>query len=373
MRRSNPLLRCGDCFAAARLAMTGGLTLHNLCLTEMHPLSRRRVCGIMAIAVVKTMVRKRRLVWSFEEALVHLQSDAALGTEALWALSGATRTQAREFARVWDTLPVERRRRAAEQMVELAEQNIEVDFNILFRHLLDDPDAHVRVNGIEGLWEDEDTALIKPFLALLRQDPDARVRAAAADAVGRFLLLAEYGRVTNTTPDLLGKTLLAIIRDLDEDLTVRCRALEALAYWSDEEVRQVIAAAYDDTTPQMRASAIAAMGHSADRYWCDIVARELQSPDPRMRFEAARATGELENRAAAEALVRLLADPDREVQGAAITALGQVGGKLAKRALQRAATSDDEFLSTLAADALQELEFNEESEFLLFDIPLDKT
>lgn len=317
------------------------------------------------------MVR-RKIVWNFEQALTHLQEDESLGTEVLWALSGASRAQASEFARVWDTLPVERRRRTSQQMVELAEQNFEVDFNALFRHLLSDPDAQVRVNGIEGLWEDEDAALVKPFLALLRQDPDASVRAAAADAVGRFLLLAEYGRLTSTSADTLGEILLAIIRNLDEDLTVRCRALEALAYWSDDVVRRVIAAAYDADEPQMRASAIAAMGRSADHYWRDIVAQELQSPDPRMRFEAARATGELENRAATTALIRLLDDPDREVQGAAITALGQVGGKLAKRALQRAADSDDEFLSALASDALQELEFNEDSEFLLLDIPLDE-
>ncbi|MCX7838371.1 MAG: HEAT repeat domain-containing protein [Anaerolineae bacterium] len=317
------------------------------------------------------MVRQR-IVWNFEQALAHLQDDDSLRAEVLWALSGASRAQASEFARVWDTLPVEQRRRAAQQMVELAEQHFEVDFNALFRHLLNDPDAQVRVNGIEGLWEDEDAALVKPFLALLRQDPDASVRAAAADAVGRFLLLAEYGRLTSTSADTLGETLLAIIRNLDEDLTVRCRALEAVAYWSDEVVRQVIATAYDDAAPQMRASAIAAMGRSADHYWRDIVARELESPDPRMRFEAARATGELENRAATATLVQLLDDPDREVQGAAITALGQVGGKLAKRALQRAAASEDEFLSALASDALQELEFNEESEFLLLDIPLDE-
>jgi len=327
-------------------------------------------CGIMSTGVDSPMVR-RRIVWNFNQALDHLQGNETLLTEALWALSGASKAQASEFARVWDTLPVERRRRASQQMVELAEQNFEVDFNALFRHLLNDPDAQVRANGIEGLWEDEDAALVKPFVALLRQDPDASVRAAAADAVGRFLLLAEYGRLSSTTPETLGKILLAIVRDLNEDIIVRCRALEALAYWSDEVVRQVIAEAYNDTL--MRASAVAAMGRSADRYWCETVARELQSPDPRMRFEAARATGELENRAATEALVRLLDDPDREVQGAAITALGQVGGKLAKRALQRAADSEDEFLSTLAADALQELEFNEDSEFLLFDIPLDNT
>lgn len=315
---------------------------------------------------------RRRIVWNFEEALTHLREDEVLGIEVLWALSGANKTQALEFAHVWDTLPVERRRQTAQRMVELAEQNFEVDFNALFRHLLQDPDAQVRANGIEGLWEDEDAALVKPFLALLRQDPDANVRAAAADAVGRFLLLAEYGRLASISADTLGEILLAIIRNLNEDLTVRCRALEALAYWSNDVVRQVIAAAYEDATPLMRASAIAAMGRSADPYWCDTVARELESSDPRMRFEAARATGELENRAATPALIKLLNDPDREVQGAAITALGQVGGKLARRALQRAAASDDEFVSALATDALQELEFNEDSEFLLLNIPLDE-
>jgi len=40
LRRSNPLLRCGDCFAAARLAMTGGLTLHKPCLAPS-PLGRK--------------------------------------------------------------------------------------------------------------------------------------------------------------------------------------------------------------------------------------------------------------------------------------------------------------------------------------------
>jgi len=314
------------------------------------------------------MARRKRAVVNFQDALTHLQADRTLLPSALSALSGADKDQATGFARVWNRLPVERRRRAAQELIDLAEKNVELDFNALFRHLLDDPDARVRANGIEGLWEDEDGALVKSFLAFLRDDPDAGVRAVAADAVGRFLLLAEYGRLANPSAETLGEVLLATARDLGEDLDVRCHAVEALGYWSDEIVRSMIAAAYDDAAPELRASAIAAMGHSADKYWRETVANELQSPDARTRFHAARAIGELEHRDATEALIELLDDPDREVQGAAITALGQVGGKLAQRALAHAAESDDEVLSALADDALQELEFNDNSEFLLFDL-----
>ena len=330
-------------------------------------------CGIMRAEMNRTMTRHKRVVWNFKDALKHLQNDSAsLSAEALSALSNPDKTQIAAFARTWGSLPVERRRRATRRMVELAEQNIELDFNALFRHLLGDDDASVRAHSIDGLWEDEDPALVKPFAAFLRDDPGADARAAAADALGRFLLLAEYGRLTNGQAELIGETLLAATRNLGEDLVVRCRAVEALGYWSDEVVREVITAAYDDDAPEMRTSAIAAMGRSADKYWRETAANELQSPDARMRFEAARATGELKNRDATEALIELLDDPDREVQSAAITALGQVGGKLAKRALTEAAESDDEMLSALADEALQELEFGDNSEFLLFDMTTDE-
>lgn len=320
------------------------------------------------------MAPRKRVVWTFADAVKQLRDDhAALSAEALGALSNTDKVQNAAFARTWHTLPVGRRRQTAAMLVELAEQNIELDYNALFRHLLGDDDASVRANGIEGLWEDEDPALAKRFAEFLRDDPDAGVRAVAADALGRFVLLAEYRRLADSQAEVITRALLTTTRDLDEDLTVRCRAVEALGYWSDDTMRQVIAAAYDDDAPEMRASAIAAMGHSADKYWSETAASELQSPEVQMRFQAARATGELENRDATEALVELLDDPDREVRSAAITALGQVGGKLAKRALADAAASDDKVLSGLADEALQELEFSDNAEFLLFDLaPEDK-
>jgi HEAT repeat protein len=315
------------------------------------------------------MNRRKQAVWTFSAALAHLQeTEPALSPGALGALSGPGRKELVAFAKVWVELPVERRRRAAQLMVELAEQNIELDYNVLFRHLLTDEDFHVRARGIEGLWEDEDPGLVKPMVAFLRSDPSAVVRAAAADALGRFVLLAEYGRLPKISLALIGEALLATTRSALEDLTVRCRAVEALAYWSEDVVRDVIVTAYADDAPEMRASAVAAMGRTADHYWRKLAAGELDSPDARMRFEAARTAGELENRTVAPRLIALLDDPDREVQGAAITALGQIGGKMAKEALTQAAESDDEVLSALADEALQELDFANNSELLLFDI-----
>ena len=319
-----------------------------------------------------TMPPKSKFFYDFDSALKHLAGETRLASSALNALSSATRQNLASFARTWVALPAERRRSVTKLMVELAEANVELDYNILYRYLLDDEDPEVRGSAIEGLWEDEDAALVKPFVGFLRSDPDARVRAAAADSLGRFMLLAEYGRVPESHANLIYEALLATIHGTAEELNVRRRAVEALAYSSRDQVRDVIAAAYADDDPQMRASAVAAMGRSADPYWRKMAAGELDSLDPRMRFEAVRAVGELEYRAAVPRVIELLDDPDREVQIAAITALGQIGGAAAKEALANAAESDDEVLHELADEALQELRFAGDPNLVLFDLDVDE-
>ena len=319
------------------------------------------------------MPRKSKLIYDFKSALEHLQSEDELSSTALSGLSNANRRDLTDFAQTWVELPTERRRAITRILVELAEDNIELDYDVLFRYLLNDEDAPVRAFAIEGLWEDEDPALVKPLVGFLRSDPDATVRAAAADSLGRFMLLAEYGRVPQSPHgDLIYEALLATIHGTAEDLAVRRRAVEALAYSSRERVRDVIAAAYADDDADMRASAVAAMGRSADAYWRKTAVRELDSLDPRMRFEAARAMGELEYRAAVPRLIELLDDPDREVQMVTITALGQIGSREAMDALTCTADSDDEVLRELANDALQELRFAGDSNLLLFDLDVDE-
>lgn len=308
----------------------------------------------------------------FQSALKYLVSDEiSLSSSLLFAFSDVTRPELQEFARIWQTLPADKRRRVSLAMMELAEERIEADFTRIFRYLLDDEDAQVRVNAINGLWEVEDTALIRLFIGALRSDPDAQVRAAAAEALGRFLLLAETKRIPAADGDEIQTALLAAIRSGAEDQLVVRRAIESLAYLGDETVRNIVATAYANDDPKMRATAIFAMGRSADPYWKRTVAQELFSPDPQIRFEAARAIGELEFQAAVPRLIELADDPDREVSSAAITSLGQIGGKEARRALIALIEGPDEVTREIAQDALDELEFASGSNLLLVDIGLE--
>lgn len=308
----------------------------------------------------------------FKSALQYLaSSEVSLSPSLLFAFSDVTRPELQQFAATWQTLAPERRRRIVQAMTELAEERFEADFTRLFRYLLDDEDAEVRALAINGLWEDEDPSLIRLFIGALRSDPNAHVRAAAAEGLGRFLLLSETKRIPAADGDEIQAALLATLRNLGEDQLVHRRALESIAYLGDETVRNLVIVAYADNDPKMRASAIFAMGRSADPYWKRTVAQELFSPDPQLRFEAARAIGELEFKAAVPRLIDLLDDPDREVQSAAITSLGQLGGKDARAALVALIEGPDDVARELARDALDELEFASGSNMLLVDIGLE--
>lgn len=321
----------------------------------------------------KMSIRPEKLIAAdFKPALEYLAGEEIpLSPSLLFAFSDVTRPELQEFAKTWQTLPAEKRRRVALAMMELAEERIEADFTRIFRYLLDDEDARVRAIAISGLWEDEDPALIRQFIGALRSDPDALVRAAAAEALGRFLLLSELKRIPAVDGDEIQTVLLAVIRNLGEEQIVVRRAIESIAYLGDETVRNIVALAYADDDAKMRASAIFAMGRSADPYWKRTVVQELYSPDPQLRFEAARAIGELEFKAAVPRLIELTGDTDKEVSSAAITSLGQIGGKEARRALIALIEGDDEVARDLAHDALDELEFASGSDLLLVDIGLE--
>lgn len=314
---------------------------------------------------------ERLLEADLKSALHYLQSDEiSLSPSLLFALSDLNRKEMQEFAGVWQTLPAAKRSRITQAMAELAEERIEADFTRIFRYLLDDEDADVRANAINGLWEDEDPTLAPLLIGALRSDQSANVRAAAAEGLGRFVLLSETKRIPAAMGDEIQTALLAVIRSSDEQL-VRRRAIESLSYIGDETVRNIVASAYAHDDAKMRATAIFAMGRSADPYWKRTVAQELYSPDPQLRFEAARAIGELEFKAAVPRLIELVDADDREVQSAALTSLGQIGGKEARRALVAVIESEDEVAREIAQDALDELEFASGSSLLLVDIGLE--
>lgn len=304
-----------------------------------------------------TMDRDTFLYRSVREATAHLaQADQPLASSWLYALSGAPQRSLEPLAAAWPQIAPQRRQEIARTLVEMGEASFEVDFNAVFRLVLADPDAEVRRDAVEGLWEDEDPALIRRFLSMLRQDPAATVRESAAVALGRFLLLAELEEIDQQTVPEIAGPLLEKFHDLHEDPAVRRRALESVAYWGDERAREAVEEAYHAPQPEMRQSAVFAMGRSADPCWRGTVVMELSNPLSAMRYEAAVATGELEVKQGVPKLAELVMDPDREVQEAALWALGRIGGDKARKVLQACVQQADPILVQSATEALEELE-----------------
>lgn len=293
----------------------------------------------------------------FEELLQQIgDTSNRLSISSLYGLSRMDREEVSLFQKVWPSIAVERRRQIINFLVEIAEGSFEVNFGPVFRFCLSDEDEQVRRAAIEGLWEDDDPALINPLIKLLQDDPSILVRAEAATSLGRYVLLGELDKIKAEYFARVQKALLETIRSSSEDLEVRRRAIESIAYSSDEAVRGIIEAAYYDEDERMRISAVFAMGRSADPYWSDLVIKELESAKPEMRYEAAIASGELRLLEAIPLLAELVNDPDREVLEAAIWALGQIGGNESRRILYNCYREDDEFLCEAVDEALENLE-----------------
>jgi HEAT repeat protein len=299
-----------------------------------------------------------RAKMEFDQVLLHISNpDERLNTRYLYSLSSMTREQLAYFQEVLPRIRTERRRLVIKALVELTEVSFEVNFDPIFLVALGDDDSEVRATAIEGLWENEDQALIGPLVHLLRADEASGVRAAAAMALARFVLLGELEKIDRAPSMLAEEALLETLRSAEEDLEVRRRAVEAIAYSGEAGVRQIIEAAYYDEDEKMQSSALFAMGRSADPYWRKLLVQELDNPNPELRFEAARACGELENGLAVSRLVQMsMSDPDREVQQAAVSALGRIGDREAREALETFYESEDEVLSVAAAEALDEMD-----------------
>jgi HEAT repeat protein len=260
----------------------------------------------------------------------------------------------------WREMELRKRRWLLDELVRLAEDNIELSFDAVFLAALDDRDPDVRRDAIRGLWEYEGRDLIRALISLLESDPDPAVRAEAALALGRFVLRAELGALRSASAERIEDALRRAIGDESEISEVRARALEALGARSEDWVRALIQDAYDAGDRRLRLSAVHAMGRSADEAWLPIVYEELASDDAEMRFEAAGAAGAIAGEDAAPRVVPLLQDEDAEVQLAAIAALGQIGGPEARAALRELFATGDERTHDAVEAALAELDFAED-------------
>lgn len=277
----------------------------------------------------------------------------------LSGLSNLSREEAALLEKTWPDLPPKRRRELVYHLVDLAEDNIEMDFSAIMRIALQDSESAVRDKAIEGLSEGEEPWIMDSLIRLMVGDSQVAVRAAAASALRRFALLAELEELSASRAERLERALIAAIENKSEPMEVRRRAIEAISPLSGPKVKEIIQEAYESDDAKMRASALFSMGQNCDPKWLPILLRELSNSDPEMRFEAAAACGEIGDKEAVPALLRLLQDEDMEVRLAAICALGQIGAPEAKQALLRRLEDPDERIRAMAEDALDEIAFNE--------------
>jgi hypothetical protein len=289
------------------------------------------------------------------EALAQLtETSGAIPFSRLYAFSDLTGDRLLEFCAIWQTLPQERRRRLIHSLVELAEAAFQVNFDAIFRHCLQDRDEEVRATAIEGLWENEQAALIGPLLGALRSDPSPRVRSAAATSLGRFVLAGELEQIEESVQARIVQELMTTFHLAGESIEVRRRAIESAAYACTPEALDALEVAYYDEDERMRMSAIVGMGRTCDTRWREIILEELVNPAAAMRYEAALAAGEMMLQAAVLRLGRLLGDADTMVRDAAIWALGQIGGDQAKQLLLELYEEADEDTQAVVEEALAE-------------------
>ncbi len=263
--------------------------------------------------------------------------------------------------KAWPQVTSLRKHTLLDDLEELAESDTLTCFDELARSLLKDVDPQVRQSAIRLLWENEDFKLAAVFLKILDEDEDAKVRAAAANALGQFVYLGELEKIPPELHHRIEVDLIKAANSADE-MIVRRRALESLGYSGREEVIPLIENAFHDKNPDWVASALFAMGHSCDERWKKQVLSKLHTPDEDIRSEAIHATGELELSSARPILLDMLEDEeDLEMRRELIWALSKIGGEGVRDRLEEIleAEADDEEAGFIE-EAMDNLTFTED-------------
>ena len=280
----------------------------------------------------------------------------APGAMIFYGLSDLDDAQLSRYAKVWRELPDRLRASLLLHLAEAGESNLDLDYRAPGLLALDDSVAEVRRTAIDLLWEDESRTLLRRLQYMLCKDPAFSVRAAAAGALGRFVLAAELGRLAQEEQEPLQRVLVEVWHNADEDPAVRRRALESLANSSHPLVPEAIDEAWHSDDAGLRAGALYAMGRSCDARWEETVLSALQAEEAELRFEAVRASGELAIELAIPRLAQLMQEEDREIAASAIQALGDIGGRRAQQVLgelaEAAQDSEEDGLQELVEDAL---------------------
>jgi len=292
-------------------------------------------------------------VEAFDDLLERLRDDEDIPSGEWDPLSALVDERYDRFKSLWDSMGPSRRLDLLDSLHDEAENGAHLDFTPIWHLALVDDAARVRLAGINYSADEEGNWLVDPLLRLAAIDPEASVRAAAAEALGRFAYLAEVGDLPDGRATQIQRALLALVGRPEEPMAVRNNALASVGFFSTPEVTAAIRTAHAD--PELRQSALRAMGRQCDPNWTETLLDETKRSTAALREEAARAIGEIEDTRGISRLLELLEDPTLAVRLAAIWALGEIGGEEAQEALIFCLDDSHDVVREAAEAALTEL------------------
>ena len=202
---------------------------------------------------------------------------------------------------------------------------------------LSDPDHEIRIAAAEALSRADPDATLS-ILESRRQDPRTRLGVALA-----------YGRMGSNrcTP------LLEMLKDPDAE--VRAAAAEGVGRCGLATVAELAGALDREPAPRTARALVGALGKAGGDEAVAALERVLATGDPALRFEAVHALGMTASPRALEPLLSALADPETSVRTVALSALGKLGDPRAEEPLARHIDDPDRDRRRLAAAALDRL------------------
>lgn len=269
---------------------------------------------------------------------------------------------------IWPRLSLNRKLVLLDGFLTLMDSDTLVSFEDIGRALvqLNDPEAEVRARAIRLLAEANDPKLVKPFIQILKNDPDLAPRMEAATLLGEFVLLGELEELPENLHRDAENALMAIVSSDEENISLRKLALEAVGYSARAEVETLIQSAFNRSDPTWVASSLVAMGRSSDEQWAEQVLSMLPNADPRIRLAAMQAAGELSINAARPVILSMLLEGEEDeddVIAAGIWSLSKIGGEDVRAFLVNMMDqTEDEDLTAYLEEALMNLDYTEEFE-----------
>ena len=308
----------------------------------------------------------------FEQVLTELaDEEQPFSPKNLRSFSDLDSSSLEKLQKSWADIPIHRKVSLLKDLEELMEADTLISCDAVAKFAMQDEDPQVRSQAIQLLWDCEDASLIPEFLDLLENDPAEIVRAAAASALGKFILLGELEEIAKEKAAPALQKLLEVAQRKPEGLIQR-KALESLGYSSENVIPHLIQQAMQRDDAQWTTSAIFAMGRSLDERWEKTVLEHIPHQDLSVQIEAIRAAGEMEIKDANELLFELLDDEelDNELLYHIYWALSKIGGKgVRDRLEQELENTENEDMMDVLDMALENLDFTEDSDdFDLFDI-----